>query len=61
MKLLIFGSAGSIGRQLVQQVLEQRYTVTAFARNPARLDTQHANLRVVQGDVMSFAAVEPAV
>lgn len=61
MKLLIFGSTGSIGRQLVEQALEQGHTVTAFARNPAKLDIQHTNLKVVQGDVMDFTSVEQAV
>jgi putative NADH-flavin reductase len=61
MKLLIFGSTGSIGRQLVEQALEQGHTVTAFARDPAKLDIKHTNLKVVQGDVMDFASVEKAV
>ncbi|WP_315790428.1 SDR family oxidoreductase [Fischerella sp. JS2] len=61
MKLLIFGSTGSIGRQLVEQALEQGHAVTAFARDPAKLDIKHANLKVVQGDVMDFASVEKAV
>jgi putative NADH-flavin reductase len=61
MKLLIFGSTGSIGRQLVEQALEQGHTVTAFARDPAKLDIGHANLKLAQGDVMDFASVEKAV
>ena len=61
MKLLIFGSTGSIGRRLVEQALEQEHLVTAFARNPAKLDIQHTNLKVVQGDVLNAAAVEQAV
>jgi putative NADH-flavin reductase len=61
MKLLIFGSTGSIGRPLVEQALEQGHTVTAFARNPAKLDIQHPNLKVVQGDVMNLTSVEQAV
>jgi putative NADH-flavin reductase len=61
MKLLIFGSTGSIGRHLVEQALDEGHIVTAFARNPAKLDIKHTNLKVVQGDVMDFAAVEGAV
>lgn len=61
MKLLIFGATGSIGRQLVEQALEQEHTVTAFARDPVKLDIKHANLQVVQGDVMDLALVEKAV
>ena len=61
MKLIIFGSTGSIGRQLVKQALEQRHMVAAFARNPARVDIKHANLEVIQGDVLDPASVEKAV
>jgi len=61
MKLLIFGSTGSIGRELVKQALEQGHTVTAFARDPAKFDIKHTNLQVVQGDVMEPASVERAV
>jgi putative NADH-flavin reductase len=61
MKILIFGSTGSIGRQLVEQALAQGHAVTAFARDSSKLDIKHANLKVVQGDVMDFASVEKAV
>ncbi|MCL4300048.1 MAG: SDR family oxidoreductase [Anaerolineae bacterium] len=61
MKVLIFGSTGSTGRQLVEQALAQGHTVTAFARNPAKLDIKHPKLKVVQGDVLDYAAVERAV
>lgn len=61
MKLVIFGSTGSMGHQLVLQALEQGHTVTAFARNPAKLEIEHANLTVVQGDALDSASVEMAV
>lgn len=61
MKLLIFGATGSIGRQVAKQALEQGHTVTAFSRNPANLDLQHANLKLFQGDVLDLSSVEQAV
>jgi len=61
MKLLIFGSTGSVGRQLVKQALEHGHTVTAFARDPSKLGVKHDNLKVVQGDVMDCPSVEKAV
>ncbi len=61
MKLAIFGSTGTIGFQLVQQALECGHTVTVFVRDPSKLKTRPANLKVIQGDVMDFAAVEKAV
>ena len=61
MKLVIFGSTGSIGHQLVVQALELGHAVTAFARNPAKLEIDHANQKVVQGDVLDSALVENVV
>lgn len=61
MKIIVFGSTGGTGRQIVEQALAQGHIVTAFARNPAKFDLQHANLRVVQGNVMDFALVERAL
>ncbi len=61
MKLVIFGSTGSIGCQVVEQALEQGHLVTAFTRNPSKLDIQHPNLNIVLGDVMNLLSVEKAV
>lgn len=61
MQLLIFGATGSVGRQVVEQALEQGHQVTAFARNPEKLDIQHPHLTFFQGDVMDAPAVEQAV
>lgn len=61
MKLVIFGSTGSIGHQLVVLALEQEHTVTAFARNPAKIGIEDANLATVQGDALDSASVEKAV
>jgi putative NADH-flavin reductase len=35
--------------------------VTALARTPAKIRTQHANLRVLQGDVLDYVSVELAM
>jgi putative NADH-flavin reductase len=62
MKLLLFGSTGGTGRELVKQALAQGHEVTAYARNPARLgDLTHPSLQVLRGDVLDSAAVEQAV
>jgi uncharacterized protein YbjT (DUF2867 family) len=60
MKLVIFGATGTVGRQVVEQALEQGHTVTAFARNLTKLDIQHPQLGFAQGDVMDASAVEQA-
>lgn len=61
MKLVIFGATGTVGRQVVEQALDQGYTVTAFARNLAKLNMQHPRLQFAQGDVMNAQAVEQAI
>jgi putative NADH-flavin reductase len=62
MKLVIFGATGGTGRELVKQALEQGHSVTAYARTPAKLDDiEHANLQVIQGDVLDPEVVERAV
>ena len=61
MKLIIFGSTGRTGRQVVTQALEQGHDVTAFARSPEKLDQKHEKLQVITGDVLDFASVERAI
>lgn len=61
MKVLIFGATGSTGRELVEQALAQGYAITAFARNPAKVELEHADLTVAQGDVMDPPSVESAI
>lgn len=61
MNLLIIGSTGGTGRQLVKQALELGHTVTAFARTPSKLDITHENLRVVQGNVLDDSSIQSAM
>ena len=61
MKLLVFGATGSVGRQLVDQALEQGHTVTEFTRDTTKIDIKDDKLRVAQGDVMDPASVARAV
>ena len=62
MKLLIFGSTGGTGRELVKQALDQGHSVMAYARDPAKIgDIQQSRLKIVCGDVLDLAAVEGAV
>jgi putative NADH-flavin reductase len=62
MKLLVFGSTGGTGRELLKQALEQGHQVSAFVRDPGRMGgIEDANLRAVRGDVLDPASVESAV
>ncbi|THB62775.1 MAG: SDR family oxidoreductase [Desulfovibrio sp.] len=61
MKIVIFGATGSTGRQLVAQALELGHDVTAFARNPEKVDQKHERLQVIKGNVLDPPSVEQAI
>ncbi len=61
MNILIIGATGGTGRELVAQALAQGHSVTAFARNPAKIRLTHERLVVTRGDVLDYATVEQAV
>jgi len=52
MKILILGSTGGTGQQLVLQSLEQNHEVTALARDPSKLTIKHPMLTVIKGNVL---------
>ena len=60
MKLIIFGSTGTVGRHLVDQALSLGHEVTAFARNPEKLEIEHAERTptLVKGDVLDPVSLE---
>jgi putative NADH-flavin reductase len=60
-KVVVFGSTGGTGLQLVRQALALGHEVTAFARRPAALGIAHERLRVVEGDALRRDSVEDAV
>jgi nucleoside-diphosphate-sugar epimerase len=61
LRVLVIGATGGTGRQLVKRALDQGHQVTAFVRDPSKLQIEHANLRVVKGDVLDYASVELAM
>ncbi len=52
MKVIVFGSTGGTGRAVIAKLLADGHDVTAFARNPAKLEAA-PRLSVVQGDAMN--------
>jgi len=61
MKLIIFGSTGTIGQHLVTQALAQGHEVTAFARRPERIEITHNNLTRISGDVLDPDSVKAGI
>ncbi len=60
-RILIVGATGGTGRELVRQALERGHVVTALARDPGRLEIDHPQLTVVQGDVLDRASIAAAM
>ena len=61
MKLLVVGATRGIGRSLVEQALDDGYSVRALVRDPERLPVRHDRLDWVKGDIRDTAAVRRAV
>ena len=61
MNLTVFGATGGVGREVVTQALDAGHHVTAYVRNPAKLDLTHPNLTVVPGELTDREAVQRAV
>jgi len=61
MKLAIFGATGNTGLEVVKQALEKGHTITAFVRNPERLEIKDERLTLAAGDVFDLASVSKAV
>src|SRR5438552_5559197 len=57
----VFGATGNIGRHVVDQLLADGHTVTAYVRNQSKVTTTRANLRVVEGDLTDDDAIARAV
>ena len=58
---MIFGASGATGHELVKQALNKQYNVTAFVRNPLKLQVQHPNLEIVQGDLDDYPKVASTI
>ena len=61
MRLTVFGATGGVGSEVVAQALDAGHHVTAYVRNPAKLELTHPNLAVISGELTDREAVQPAV
>lgn len=50
--VIVFGATGRTGFQVVKRALERGMKVTAFVRDPKKINLLHPNLTVVQGDAL---------
>ncbi|KGR82649.1 NAD(P)-dependent oxidoreductase [Lysinibacillus odysseyi] len=53
MNILILGGTGRVGSQIVTYALDDKHHVTVLARNPQKIQLNHENLTVLQGNVLN--------
>jgi nucleoside-diphosphate-sugar epimerase len=59
--IALFGGTGRTGRYVVPYALDQGYKVRLLARTPSKVDIQHPNLTVIQGDFANLDAVQKTI
>ena len=59
--IIIFGASGKTGRELIIQGIAAGYNITAFVRNPKKIEKFKGQVKIVQGDVLDSNAVTAAV
>ena len=57
MKIIVFGSTGTIGLHVIKQAVDDGHQVTAFARDTSKIGLDHPRLLKVSGDVMNPASI----
>ena len=61
MKIIVFGATGGVGKSVVAQALEAGLEVTAFVRTPSKMDINHENLKLIQGNAFNQEEVSGAI
>ena len=62
MRIVVFGSTGVLGRQVIPRLLERGHQVRAVARRPEKATRwQHLGVETVRGDILDAATVDSAV
>ncbi len=61
MNILIIGATRGIGAELLNQALSKKHQVTVLARDPAGIQSNEIDLRLIRGDILDDDAVDSAV
>ncbi|MBW3114287.1 SDR family oxidoreductase [Bacillus sp. MCCB 382] len=61
MKVIVFGATGGTGNEVIKQALADGHEITAFVRNPSKLNGDHPLLTTIQGDALNAKEVEGAL
>lgn len=57
MKFLVLGATGTVGSNVVRELLARRHQVRILTRNPDKASSLGANLEVVTGDLLDLATL----
>lgn len=55
------GGTGRVGNQMVVYALKDRHHVTVLARSPEKIQINHENLTIIQGDVLNKIDIMRAI
>ena len=61
MNIAVFGATGKTGLEILKQSLTKGDVVTAFVRDPLKLELEHEKLKVIKGDIFEVASVGQAI
>lgn len=61
MKVTVFGATGKIGRLVVADLLAGGHDVTAYVRNPAKLENRDPRLAIVTGELTDAQRIRESV
>ncbi len=61
MKVVIFGGTGLVGKATVRQALDSNHEVTLLVRDAKKVNIQHHNLTLIEGNVMNSHDVNKAL
>mgnify|MGYP001946804497 CR=1 FL=1 len=61
LNILILGSTGRVGSHITRLALQDNHHVTALVRSPEKLEIEHKNLTVIQGNVLNKEDIEKAM
>ena len=61
MRVIIFGATGGIGKWVLKHALEKGHEVTAYVRNPSKINVEHERLNVVKGEISDVETMTQAL
>ena len=61
MRVIVFGATGQIGRRVVADLIACGHDVTAYVRNPDKVDARDPRLAIVVGELSETTRILDAV